>query len=440
MATKKQYSGLIVLSLQDDEENLAEILRAFGQYTDAMTTPRWASNGYEVCLLSVDGQSVHSFCLVKRGQRIVTGKYRVTFSNFVDMHEIHLNKVLSSIKSGDKAFSTLNSRSGIHRLRDDDWLALLNAAKTALPDKAADLDRLIELRATVGGKAQFPGAEQVAQEKDAIGLALDIFEGNNKLRKGACGTTHVAKTNVAPFLEGVEAVKLTEEQMLAHDASIFPDGVASQTVVGVQFEAKGQVLDVVYQNRTSVEKTLGVDLIYYNHRFDAYTLVQYKRMEQAGGDEAELDNVVFYPNSDSGFSDEIKRMQNFRSEHPDAWSEPKIWQDYRLDGDGFFFKLCPSVSLDPLSPGLLKGMYLPREYVEVILEGSITDGPRGGKVISYRNVQRHMDNTRFTWAVRDGWVGTRGVTSTEITKIVKAGLDADRAVIVAKSSDMKYED
>jgi hypothetical protein len=57
-------------------------------------------------------------------------------------------------------------------------------------------------------------------------------------------------------------------------------------------------------------------------------------------------------------------------------------------------------------------------------------GPRGGRAITSKNLQRHISNTLFTNLVRDAWIGTRGVSSDAIGKVVREGLSAGRSAVI----------
>src|SRR5215207_6209297 len=49
--------------------------------------------------------------------------------------------------------------------------------------------------------------------------------------------------------------------------------------VGIaEFQERDRRLTVINVNRAGVEHALGVDLVYYNHEFESYVIVQYKRM------------------------------------------------------------------------------------------------------------------------------------------------------------------
>jgi len=52
--------------------------------------------------------------------------------------------------------------------------------------------------------------------------------------------------------------------------------VARRDIVGsVVLHDHDEYLTILNCNRQPLEATLGVDLIYYNHRFDSFLLVQY---------------------------------------------------------------------------------------------------------------------------------------------------------------------
>ncbi len=88
----------------------------------------------------------------------------------------------------------------------------------------------------------------------------------------------------------------------------------------------------VNANRTGIEKTLGVDLVYYHHSFDCFTMVQYKRM--TGGE----DQPVYRPDSDASYSAEIERMKQFLTCRSN--DSPCDVSAYRIGENPFFFKLC----------------------------------------------------------------------------------------------------
>lgn len=428
------YSGFCVIF---DEEQRSAHLKERGamdwNFSDVFSAPDWGFKKIEICFLSFDGISLDYACLARRGNKVATAKYLVKFSEFVDLSELKIQE-LGGHLSVNLRKNFVRSTSGLGgRIPPTTWNEVIKVVKEIRPNQTEALERLLKLRLATNEIYRGHAAEIIALERDAVGVALDVFDKSSELRKDTLGGWAPPEDQLPPFLEGIEAIKLTEEQMLANDVSVFPNGVGVQTRLGAQFTLDDTILDVVYLNRTKVENVIGIDLIYYNHQFDAYTLVQYKRMRKEKLKDVDPESAVYRPSGDKNFKLEMDRMKEFRGKFTDEWASPNTWSTYRLNGDGFFFKFCPSITLEPMSQSLTRGMYLPREYVDSLLQSDVTDGLKLGKLISYDNVKRHFNNTEFTQLVRDGWIGTRGVGTEEITKIIRESLAADRAVIYARS-------
>ena len=429
-----EYSGFCVIF---DEEQRASLLKERGamdwNFSDVFSAPDWGFKKLEICFLSFDGISLDYVCLARRGNKVATAKYLVKFSEFVDLSELNIQE-LGEHLSENLRNNYVRSASGLGgRIPPATWKEVIKVIKELRPDKAEAIERLLKLRLATNDIYRGHAAEIIALERDAVGVALDVFDKSSELRKDILGSWAPPEDQLPPFLEGIEAVRLSEEQMLANDVTVFPDSVGEKTQLGARFTLEDTILDVVYLNRSKVENILGIDLIYYNHQFDAYTLVQYKRMSKEKLKDEDPESAVYRPKGDKNFQLEMDRMKGFRKRFPDEWTPPNTWSTYRLNGDGFFFKFCPSITLEPMSQSLTRGMYLPREYVDSLLQADVTDGPNLGKLLSYDNVKRHFNNTEFTQLVRDGWIGTRGVSSEEVTKIIKEALAENRAVVYARS-------
>jgi len=183
---------------------------------------------------------------------------------------------------------------------------------------------------------------------------------------------------------------------------------------------------VINANRTSIEHTLGVDLVYYNHKYQAFVMVQYKRMDT--DDDLESNKAIYRP-IDSSYHTEIQRMQNCLDNMP-KYSSKKILE-FRLSHNPFFFKLCPKITFEPLSDELIKGMYIPFDYWKVLVEDPEAKGPRGGIQITYENTDRHFNNTSFVNLIKDGWIGSPVQAEDQLSKLISAGLEGNRSVIYA---------
>ncbi len=93
-------------------------------------------------------------------------------------------------------------------------------------------------------------------------------------------------------------------------------------------------------------------------------------------------------------------------------------KNYRLNIDGFYYKLCPSRQYDVNGTEMIRGMYLPLEYFDGLLSLSDNTGPLGGPIVTYDNARRHLNNSVFIHLVQNGWIGTRGAGSNAFAEIV----------------------
>jgi hypothetical protein len=263
------------------------------------------------------------------------------------------------------------------------------------------------------------GVPAVAYERDAVGLALSIAGiSRDDVMSNWDGDTE------APFLKGLTEFRVYEDAAIVHDTTVFGKwkGLGPSVVGVARFEERGRRVTVVNANRTPIENTLGCDLIYYIHDFDAYVLVQYKRLTKATG------GWEFRPDSDANFDNELKRMR--------AIAAPAKVEDdpehYRMGENFCFIKFCRPVTNEPFSGELASGMYLPLDYFDRLVQADRLKGPRGGKVLTYENVGRWLNNSAFVSLVERSWVGARGLTATQLTDVLRRSLAAKHSLILAE--------
>ena len=191
------------------------------------------------------------------------------------------------------------------------------------------------------------------------------------------------------------------------------------------FEQGQRRLEVVYANRNSLEATFGVDLIYYNCAFESFVFVQYKLMRVENG------QVIYRP--DPQLEAELKRMDSCY-EYLHTTDRIRSHEDYRINDDGFLLKFVPASDLQPVSRELIKGMYVPREYMHFLLGPNGPKGPRGGPRITFDDVPRYLTNSEFSTNVGRGWIGTRAVRREDVRKMAQQSYEMHRAVIIASES------
>ena len=95
--------GLII---HFDEERRNELIKEYGEqrhsFSDALSVADWEVKQLQVVLLSFTGVSIDYICLAARGNRVVTGKYRVEFSDLVDLSSLSKQDVENYLGSNTK--------------------------------------------------------------------------------------------------------------------------------------------------------------------------------------------------------------------------------------------------------------------------------------------------------------------------------------------------
>ena len=206
--------------------------------------------------------------------------------------------------------------------------------------------------------------------------------------------------------------------------------VARRDVVGsVVLGNGGEFLTILNCNRQPLERTLGVDLIYYNHRFDSFVLVQYKRMTESDR------GAEYRPESDKGHEKELERMINadrlLRRAPKGKMQEAGA---FRLLERPFYVKLCESKLKAALDAGMVSGMYVPLGLWRSLLESQVVQGPRGGILITWQNCERHLNNAEFTHLLRKGWIGSAAGSSKFLAQLIEEVLGSGRMLILARTS------
>jgi hypothetical protein len=426
-----QVGGYLIAFDEEQRSNfLTEVRGLEDGFTDALSRGDWPVRQWEVCGLLFKPGVITHWALARRGDKVVTGKVRVEFVEVVPT-SIRIDQV-TAILGNTNQIKVISAKSGIGgSIPAATWLAVKEAVGQIDSASLESLERLERLMRQSRERIDRTGSEVVALERDALGIALDAFDQSGRLRARTLkGWTAPEGNMLSSFLDGLEGVRTIEDQIIAHDAATFP-GVDDTrfTVVGAVFRVGDRALEVFNMNRTRVETSTGADLLYFNEKFDAWTLVQYKSMER--NESSPERSAIYRP--DPTFDNEIGQMDAFRAEMPDSWTLEEGTRAFRLSGDGFFFKFCSRVQLDVLSEALLPGMYLPREFLAALLNDPEARGERGGRVVSFKNAERHLTNSLFSDLIREGWIGTRGVSSEKIANIVRDALDAGRSVSVARA-------
>ncbi len=266
-----------------------------------------------------------------------------------------------------------------------------------------------------------------AFERDAIASALEVWGGAAVRKKVLLTASGRPTDEAAPFLSQLPNARLREDAAIVQDLHVFPGMEAFRRyVVGaVEFEGHGEKLTVVNCNRTRAEENLGVDLIYYSHKFASFVMVQYKslRLERER-------KYVYRPQSDGSIGKEIHAMEAVRRRA--GIEKDDTLDGFRLYSDPFFFKLCKSEAVNPLSTKMSHGIYVPLAIWRATCDHA--KGPRGAIALTWENCPRKLSREEFIRGVRNGWFGSNRTASMVISDLLKQSLEGNRLAIFAATS------
>lgn len=298
---------------------------------------------------------------------------------------------------------------------------LLNAA-SAINDEVRHI--LAILRPKVGTQSRTLGSidqQGIEEQRDAVALGLEIAG----LDSRDLVPSAELQTEAAPFLNAIpaDATGTSEASIIRTDSRAFADWIPSEATIHdvVTFrdprQARRQVT-VMYADKERAEQVLGTDLIYYRTERPGYVVVQYKRMRHYHRDT----KARWRYRPDEQMEKEIQRMRSLVVS-PIA----KDADEWRLTPDPFFFKLVPDLRARPPEHRLSEGIYLPLGYLEVLLMS-----PTLGKTIGYHNAGRWLTNTQFIELMISGFIGSTGMLTDDLTKLIAESLQANRGAIVVR--------
>ena len=311
-----------------------------------------------------------------------------------------------------------------------------------LPPKSLDafVNRITELDSSIGPRlARFstcrakalqrlkPRArENLAYQKEALNLALRIAD----FPKDDLLAWQLFDDEQQSFLDGLPGVQVREDAMLLSDFSTFPGFEPMGEVTHYGSKVFSSELDpsvrltVIMANRLPLEQQTGADLIYFNEAYHSFVMVQYKAMEKRE------EKIEFRWQANDQFSDEINRMETLLEELRQEPSSDDP-DGYRFTDNPFFLKFCPRVVFNPDDKGLFSGIYLPLDLWKRADSAGCFRGKRGGKVLTYKNVGRRINNSEFVMLVAGSWVGTSIEQSVALGNLIRNVLETGKTVTIA---------
>ena len=406
-------------------------IQNLGQFTTTVVTADVRPRVAELVVLSMYGTGADYLGISQAGRLLVTGQTMIAISNLVAIERMSRDEVRSKLP---RRFANKFAppESGAYRLSPALWqevIRIIGTRSRGVRRKLQELGRKIDGIHPPRRRAN-EGLEVF--ERDAVASAIQAWAGPSFRKRVLREAAPSGQPPIAPFLSRLENVSVREDPQIIHDAESFPGmEVARRYQVGsVVLRNREEYLTILNCNRQPLEQTLGVDLIYYNHRFDSFVLVQYKRMTE-GSHEPE-----YRPHNDPSHGEELRRMisaEKMLTALPTVSNHDT--DSFRLSGRSFYVKLCEAKTKGALDPGMVSGMYLPLGLWRRVLKSPAARGPRGGVVIRWGNCPRRFNNGEFTSLLRNGWIGSAAGQSKLLARIIEEVLGSGRMLVLAATSE-----
>ena len=309
--------------------------------------------------------------------------------------------------------------------------AIVDIIRRSAPESRGLLDVFSSERRRALARLTSRARYVLAQQKETVATALHLAEMDRKPLMSWTPPPHIAPAEMS-FLDGLSQVRLREDAMIVSDLAEVPGfrPIARRRFASVMFEDEFTRLSVIMANGLELEEQLGADLIYYNHTFRSFVVVQYKAMEQRG-----KEGEPHFRLPDEQLTEEVRRMDAVLAELRNCTGNSDR-TGFRLNENPFFLKLCPRIVFNPDDGGLIPGMYLPLDYWRHLEADETLVGKRGGRIITYKNVSRYLDNDGFMALVARAWIGTTHQQSAILEPLIETILASGRSVTLAAKTDL----
>jgi hypothetical protein len=421
-----------------------------------MDNPELAFGEVEICCFSYNGESLDYVGLMRRSIKVATAKYNLKFFRMLRMPSLSLTDLPPDPYFYPSPLAVLQTHmirtanDTETRMLAETWSRFIYFVKAQRPNQAAYIDDLEQLRRLSHQQLDSIGYSIIKEEKEATLLALKLFGADYE---DILSYWVADQVKPVPYLSGLnKGNRSYEDQAIQSDIvnsakKIVPDALLNDFDASVHglFRIKkknGDTLSMINVNRVGLEKTTGADLIYYDNTYRSHIMIQYKMMttealkrENEKGKKKEPKDLetakIYYYSPDDKFLEQVARMKAFQERIAGNGTALTDTRAYRLDSNWFYFKFCDPYEFKPVSSDLADGVYIPLEYMTLLLESPEVQGPKGGIKITKHNIGRHFSNTTFKWLLEEGLIGSYPETSDQIFAEVEQSLGNSRSVTLA---------
>lgn len=375
-----------------------------------------------------DAMKISHLGIIKKGARVATNQVRIKATDFLKLPDIPLKVLFSHIPVKQRAACENGFSDDYKKVSPKAAEALFTALLRCCPELETAINKIAVKVFPESIIKNVSRSMDAAVEKDALGICLDIF---------GVDRTQILSSWQAPgrslgtsFLTGLTDYTSYEDDVISHDLHNLPGWSAvSEAISGVvEFEnGEGEKLTVINANRKPLEKALGVDLIYFHRKYESFTLVQYKMMDQ------KVDNIgaqYYNPNNPSHQEEHERMSRLFDLISQDEPSHDLI--DYRLTSCPIFFKVCRRLQLKPDDTTIAAGAYIPLTQWNILLKDPTLNGPKGGIQIGFHTLnKRYIGTQTFVDLIQKGFLGTQRISSLKIGGFIQDAIEKGHSVMYA---------
>lgn len=425
-------------------EQIYRAIQNKNEFTTTVARSEVKPKNHQICLISLEYRGMFSSVdkadfsidyvgISRSGSLIATDLIRIKVSNLIQTENIDVRAIIADLPA--KFANRLPASYGDPlRLPPKLSEALIKAIQGASTSVRNGIPKLRSYLSELNEVASNPEGDISTFERDAVVTSLETF-GGTPFRKEILRGTQPSASSTPSFLQRLSHYDIREDVQINFDGITFPGfNIARAEIFGaVQVvNSSGQQLTILNCNRQSLEQTLGVDLIYYNHLYQSFVLVQYKRLVSEAGS-----SPVYRPDSDRNYAGELQRMNDANDDLSSLISSDTSINDYRLGTNAFFFKFCEARQKSALDAGMISGMYIPLGLWNQFVQTGDARGPRGGLRVDWDNHPRSFNNSRFCQLLKDGWIGSSARQTERLDQIIEGTLAGQRMLVLASTSPAK---
>ena len=430
MPSTNQAQGYVLNIVGTRRNNLLHALQFQNSITEPV--PDFSHSGRRpiLCFVSFEDDAITHISIGRRSQKAATAMWRLKLELVLELQNpIPYIEILSGLQGRIKPHVVRKFKQG-GILRPKSFAPVVNSIRKLSPDAGEMFDKFFNYfeKKKIISEVSRNTSRSLAHQKETLSAALSFAGIDRKILRDWQPSIGSQAGNT--FLDGFSTTRLHEDQMLINDMQKFPGfmHIKSTQYGEAVFKNNQVILRVVMANRLPLEQQTGADLIYYNETYKSFVFVQYKAMDHHS-------NEARFRLPNTQLSKELKRMEELWNQLCDHGSDSSL-PAFRLAKTAYFLKLCPRIAFDPDDTDLVKGMYIPLRYWKRLEMDPSIKGPRGGRVVTYKNVGRYLNNTIFAELVAGGWIGTTTQQTDQLNSIIRTILQSGRTVTIASKRDL----